>query len=128
MKLVVDVDKESFCIIKGTKERGLFTGGESAEKKSFEESNARILGKNSETADSTDENSTANGSNDEIVVNPKVMLELADKLKAGDEIACQGYNIKFGKTSPPKRYTSGSMVLAMEMQDSLSRTRSFVSR
>ena len=114
MKLVVDVDKESFCIIKGTKERGLFTGGESAEKKSFEESNARILGKNSETADSTDENSTANGSNDEIVVNPKVMLELADKLKAGDEIACQGYNIKFGKTSPPKRYTSGSMVLAME--------------
>lgn len=56
------------------------------------------------------------------------MLELADKLKAGDEIACQGYNIKFGKTSPPKRYTSGSMVLAMEMQDSLSRTRSFVSR
>ena len=83
-------------------------------KKSFEESNARILGKNSETADSTDENSTANGSNDEIVVNPKVMLELADKLKAGDEIACQGYNIKFGKTSPPKRYTSGSMVLAME--------------
>lgn len=83
-------------------------------KKSFEESNARILGKTSETADSTDENSTANGSNDEIVVNPKVMLELADKLKAGDEIACQGYNIKFGKTSPPKRYTSGSMVLAME--------------
>ena len=49
----------------------------------FEESNARILGKNSETADSTDENSTVNGSNDEIVVNPKVMLELADKLKAG---------------------------------------------
>ncbi len=74
----------------------------------------RILGKNSETADSTDENSTANGSNDEIVVNPKVMLELADKLKAGDEIACRkGYVIREGKTSR-QSVTSGSMVLAME--------------
>lgn len=115
MKLVVDVDKESFfASSKVLKSEGYLQVANPPKKKSFEESNARILGKNSETADSTDENSTANGSNDEIVVNPKVMLELADKLKAGDEIACQGYNIKFGKTSPPKRYTSGSMVLAME--------------
>ncbi len=116
VKLVVDVDKESFFasskVLKS--EGGYLQVANPPQKKSFEESNARILGKNSETADSTDENSNANGSNDEIVVNPKVMLELADKLKAGDEIACQGYNIKFGKTSPPKRYTSGSMVLAME--------------
>ena len=115
VKLVVDVDKESFfASSKVLKSEGYLQVANPPKKKSFEESNARILGKNSETADSTDENSTANGSNDEIVVNPKVMLELADKLKAGDEIACQGYNIKFGKTSPPKRYTSGSMVLAME--------------
>ena len=32
----------------------------------------------------------------------------------GDEIDVNGFGIKFGKTSPPKRYTSGSMVLAME--------------
>ena len=115
VKLVVDVDKESFfASSKVLKSEGYLQVANPPKKKSFEESNARILGKNSETADSTDENSTANGSNDEIVVNPKVMLEFADKLKAGDEIACQGYNIKFGKTSPPKRYTSGSMVLAME--------------
>ena len=115
VKLVVDVDKESFfASSKVLKSEGYLQVANPPKKKSFEESNARILGKNTETADSTDENSTANGSNDEIVVNPKVMLELADKLKAGDEIACQGYNIKFGKTSPPKRYTSGSMVLAME--------------
>ena len=115
VKLVVDVDKESFfASSKVLKSEGYLQVANPPKKKSFEESNARILGKNSETADSTDENSTVNGSNDEIVVNPKVMLELADKLKAGDEIACQGYNIKFGKTSPPKRYTSGSMVLAME--------------
>lgn len=42
------------------------------------------------------------------------LLEAADSLKNGDELTVQGYEIKEGKTSPPKRYTSGSMVLAME--------------
>ena len=115
VKLVVNVDKESFfASSKVLKSEGYLQVANPPKKKSFEEANARILGKNSETAEGADENGTANGGNDEIVVNPKVMLELADKLKAGDEIACLGYNIKFGKTSPPKRYTSGSMVLAME--------------
>ena len=39
---------------------------------------------------------------------------LADQLKKGDEISEDGYEVKEGKTSPPKRYNSGSMVLAME--------------
>ena len=47
-------------------------------------------------------------------VDPAALLALADTLKQGDEIPCMGYEIKEGKTSPPKRYTSGSMVLAME--------------
>ena len=47
-------------------------------------------------------------------VDPKALLTLADSLKNGDEISVQGYSVKEGKTSPPKRYTSGSMVLAME--------------
>ena len=46
--------------------------------------------------------------------NPQVLLALADQLHKGDEISVQGYEVKEGKTSPPKRYTSGSMVLAME--------------
>ena len=45
---------------------------------------------------------------------PKELLHLADRLKKGDEISVDGYEVKEGKTSPPKRYTSGSMVLAME--------------
>ena len=44
---------------------------------------------------------------------PKELLHLADRLKKGDEISVDGYEVKEGKTSPPKRYTSGSMVLAM---------------
>lgn len=35
-------------------------------------------------------------------------------LKKGQTVSVNGYEIKEGKTSPPKRYTSGSMVLAME--------------
>ncbi len=45
---------------------------------------------------------------------PKVLLELADKLKPGDVLEVESYGIRHGQTSPPKRYTSGSMVLAME--------------
>ena len=39
---------------------------------------------------------------------------IAEKLKKGDIIQFEGFEIKEGETSPPKRYTSGSMILAME--------------
>lgn len=42
------------------------------------------------------------------------LLELVAGLKKGVQIPVTGYTIKEGETSPPKRYTSGSMVLAME--------------
>lgn len=35
-------------------------------------------------------------------------------LKKGDEIPVQTFNIKEGETSPPKRYSSGTLILAME--------------
>ncbi len=44
----------------------------------------------------------------------KALLLLADRLKEGDALHTEGYAVREGKTSPPKRYTSGSMVLAME--------------
>ena len=50
----------------------------------------------------------------EETVDPAVLLALAEQIHNGDEIVVGGYAIKEGKTSPPKRYTSGSMVLAME--------------
>ena len=42
------------------------------------------------------------------------LLLLAEQMHNGDELVVNGYAIREGKTSPPKRYTSGSMVLAME--------------
>ncbi len=42
------------------------------------------------------------------------MLESLSKLKKGDIIDIKNFQIKEGETSPPKRYNSGSMILAME--------------
>lgn len=44
----------------------------------------------------------------------RALLTLISALKKGDRVAICDFEIKEGKTSPPKRYTSGSMVLAME--------------
>lgn len=42
------------------------------------------------------------------------LINMAQKLKKGMEIAFDSAEIKEGETSPPKRYNSGSMILAME--------------
>ncbi len=41
-------------------------------------------------------------------------LNLLQHLKKGDPVEVSGFHIKEGETSPPKRYNSGSMILAME--------------
>lgn len=48
------------------------------------------------------------------IQDPKRLLYLADKLSVGQSVLAENYLIRQGKTTPPKRYTSGSMVLAME--------------
>ncbi len=42
------------------------------------------------------------------------LTELLLHLKKGDTLAADSYEIKEGETSPPKRYTSGSIILTME--------------
>ena len=42
------------------------------------------------------------------------MLELLQKLKKGDIAPVNEFFVKEGKTSAPKRYNSGSIILAME--------------
>ena len=41
-------------------------------------------------------------------------IEMLSALKKGMELPINGFSIKEGETSPPKRYSSGSMILAME--------------
>lgn len=47
-------------------------------------------------------------------VDRTVLLEALADLKKNDILTLSELNIKEGETSPPKRYTSGSMILAME--------------
>lgn len=47
------------------------------------------------------------------------LIAFAETIKAGDEISVNGFEIKEGKTSPPKRYTSGTLILAMEAAGNL---------
>ena len=42
------------------------------------------------------------------------LQEYLKSLKKGMVLGCTGFKIKEGKTNPPKRYSSGSMILAME--------------
>ena len=44
----------------------------------------------------------------------RVFLDAVGKLKKGSTVTLSGLQIKEGETSPPKRYNSGSMILAME--------------
>ena len=41
-------------------------------------------------------------------------IALLSSLKKNDVLNIKGYNIKTGETKPPKRYNSGTMILAME--------------
>ena len=42
------------------------------------------------------------------------LTNLLTHLKTGDSLSVDTYEIKEGETSPPKRYTSGSIILTME--------------
>ncbi len=42
------------------------------------------------------------------------LLELLKGLRKGSRLEAESYEIKEGETSPPKRYTSGSIILTME--------------
>lgn len=42
------------------------------------------------------------------------LIKLCESIKKGDVLKTNSMEIKEGKTSPPKRYTSGNLILAME--------------
>lgn len=63
--------------------------------------------------DKNDSNSGGNGDNSEESCDVSFM-EILSGLKKGMELPVKELNIKEGETAPPKRYNSGSMILAME--------------
>ncbi len=53
------------------------------------------------------------GEEQELACDPEFLQKLAS-LKKGTKLPCSALQIKEGETSPPKRYNSGSLILAME--------------
>ncbi len=93
VKFISKIEKESF-----------FAGGKILKSPGY----LCVLGK--EAAEEKDED----GGEKEEGTNAKTLLAMIEKLSENDVVPVKGMDIKEGKTSPPKRYTSGSMVLAME--------------
>ncbi len=93
VKFIAKIEKESF-----------FAGGKILKSPGY----LAIMGK--EAAEEKDED----GGEKEEGTNAKTLLAMIEKLSENDVVPVKGMDIKEGKTSPPKRYTSGSMVLAME--------------
>lgn len=58
--------------------------------------------------------SKADGEETEEEKYDEVFLDKLKGLKKGSILDVSGFNVKEGETSPPKRYNSGSMILAME--------------
>ena len=93
VKFIAKIEKESF-----------FAGGKILKSPGY----LCVLGK--EAVEEKDED----GGEKEEGTNAKMLLAMIEKLSENDVVPVKGMDIKEGKTSPPKRYTSGSMVLAME--------------
>lgn len=63
------------------------------------------------STDSSGESSPSENTEEQV---DTAFLEALRQLHKGSILPVGGYKIKEGETSPPKRYTSGSMILAME--------------
>lgn len=62
-------------------------------------------------SDSKPQNADSKSDEEEI---SEAGIEVVSKLKKGSALDISGYEIKDGETTPPKRYNSGSLILAME--------------
>jgi DNA topoisomerase-3 len=70
----------------------------------------KVLGADSKSTQ--DDKKSADASGEEMV--SETSFEHVAKLKKGSKLHPESYEIKDGETSPPKRYNSGSLILAME--------------
>lgn len=71
--------------------------------------------KNSQTSDKAkDSDDEKESESAEQETNDTGLLEELKKAKQGTPLDVKGYELKEGETSPPKRYTSGSIILTME--------------
>lgn len=103
---------QTLKLVVGIREESLFTSAKVLKSLGFLE----VMGKTLNDSDENEEQDgeDANNENGNKKKDPRKMLAIAESLKQGDILSINGFAIKDGVTKPPKRYTSGSMILAME--------------
>ena len=67
----------------------------------------------SEDKEKQGDDSTGNQDEENALMSQDI-IDYISKLKKGAVLSCSGFDIKEGKTTAPKRYSSGSLILAME--------------
>ena len=92
-----DFTEEFYSYVKVLKEKGYL----------------EVVGFPSKEKDKKDESSDTGDAADEVSDN-EALLNLLSSLTKGSPLSVNKLETKEGKTAPPKRYTSGSMILAME--------------
>ena len=108
VSVCVKADKESFfASFKVLKSEGyLKVTNNSFSKKKDNEAKPK-------DADAEEDSSDKNGEEDEIKVDAEFLSKF-DTYKKGDKLLAKSYDINEGETSAPKRYNSGSLIVAME--------------
>ena len=77
----------------------------------------RNYGKKKEARDGTEAKNGTEAKEEEgaeRMMDPEEAARLVEGLRKGSVLSCNGFAIKEGTTSPPKRYASGTLILAME--------------
>lgn len=81
---------------------------------SSEKANPSALNNPAGAAISTEKGSSEEGDNAEEDTSDQAMMQIVMSLKKGALLPVQALVIKEGETAPPKRYSSGALILAME--------------
>ena len=77
-------------------------------------SNNLVKNKNGKDKNNTDNNINEENDNEQNKSENEIDIELIKKLKKGQEILVNNFETKESETTPPSRYNSGSIILAME--------------
>lgn len=102
VKLTVDIAGEKF-----------FAGFKVLETEGFLSMNRPSYWKDKSASKEEAEDKENSDENEDLTID-SAFLERLKKLKKGSKVAINDFDIKEGETSPPKRYTQGTMMLAME--------------
>ena len=110
ISMCIEIDEEKyFANLKALESEGWMK----VAKVNKDKQNEQAEGSQNRDTESQGQQDEKDGEAEEEVLG-KDLLEVVGKLKKGSEIDIKAFNIKLGETAPPKRYSSGSMILAME--------------